>query len=84
MFLFQIWLLFLLQDYAITLAQQVEQKKQDKKFGVKMSEKQVDLLDGDQVHQLYGLYEETQKPVDPDNLLGEDPMIHKQTVSKDS
>jgi hypothetical protein len=65
--------LLLLQEYAITLAKQMGAKEAGQKLGLQLTPCQVESLAEDQVGQLYELFKETQKPVDPDNVLGENP-----------
>ena len=62
----------------MALAKQIGMRKPGNKFGTGLTEQQLDLLSEEQVSQLYALFEEVRKPVDPDNPLGENPMV-KQT-----
>jgi hypothetical protein len=65
-----------LQDYAITLAKQMGAKEAGQKLGLGLSACQINHLSDDQIGQLYELFQETQKPVDPDNKLGENPRVN--------
>lgn len=61
------------QNYAITLANQLGKHSTNRVLGLKLSEETLNGLREDQIGQLYQLFLETQKPLDPDNPLGENP-----------
>jgi hypothetical protein len=63
-----------LQNYAVTLAEQLGKRSATKVLGLQLSESQLSALRDDQLGQLFTLFQETQKPVNPDNPLGENPV----------
>ena len=44
-------------------------------MGLSLTEEELDNFSEDQLDQLFALYKETQKPVDPDNPLGDNPHV---------
>ena len=73
--MFSIFWFFSFQNYGITLAKQLGTKKPGTKFGIGLSEEQYIAFNAEQIAQLYALFEETHKPIDPENPLGEHPMV---------
>ena len=62
------------QNYGVTLAKQLGTRKPGSTFGLTLTKEQYDALNDEQISQLYELFEETNKPVDAENPLGENPM----------
>lgn len=69
-----------MQNYAITLANQLGKYSTNRILGLKLSEERLNSLTEDQVGQLYELFQETQKPFNPDNRFGENPSKVTQTT----
>ena len=67
--------MFLFQNYAIMLAKQIGKKSAHQNLGLNLSGKQLENLGDEQVGQLFELFEETQKSVDPDNSVGANPYV---------
>jgi hypothetical protein len=61
------------QNYAITLANQLGKHSTNRVLGLKLTDETLNSLREDQVGQLYQLFQETQKPLNPDNPVGENP-----------
>lgn len=72
-----------MQKYAITLSQQVGNKKQKGEFGAKLLETDIESLSDEQIVQLHELYKECQKPRDPENPLGYNPALENMSETRD-
>jgi len=60
-------------DYAITMAKQIGKRSATKQLGIQLNDEHLNDMNEEQVGQLYELFKETQKDIDEDNPLGENP-----------
>lgn len=62
-------------NYALTMSKQMGRKSGYDRFGVKLSEEDLSKFSEEQIGQLFELYEEMQKPTNPENPLGFNPLV---------
>lgn len=65
-----------MQDYAITLAKQIGKRSTSQHLGLRLLPDELDKFSPEQVAQLYELFQETQKAIDPDQPLGNNPHLN--------
>ncbi|CAH1776146.1 unnamed protein product [Owenia fusiformis] len=59
--------------YYATLAKQLAAKTQKQSYGKNLDNRQLDAFNDEQIGQIFELYQESKKPIDPENPLGEAP-----------